>query len=332
MGASQYVRKCVFIGGCPRSGTTMLGSALGMASGAVVTPESQFKLRMLERARLASGRVSAESLYAIAARDTKFMATWHHAPKVRVQTSSEDPMETARRVIFDMVDQYATGQGHPQWKCWIDHSPENLRRIRELLPLAEDLKFIHLVRDGRAVAASVLDLDWGPTDTLNAGKWWVQEVGHALAAELYVPGRVLHVHYEKLVSTPEPVLRSICDFVGLEFDPRMVNADALATPSYVKETHALVGSRIAPSQISAWRQKLSRRQIQLFEYEAGNLLEILGYERAALRAECRPTKTEIFFYKFDSPAWRLINKWRNRTRMERAIRDEGNRAGASSSR
>lgn len=33
----------IFIGGCPRSGTTMLGSMLGAGKNCFVTPESQFK-------------------------------------------------------------------------------------------------------------------------------------------------------------------------------------------------------------------------------------------------------------------------------------------------
>ncbi len=38
----------VFIGGCERSGTTLLASMLGCASGAIVTPESQFKYDFLD--------------------------------------------------------------------------------------------------------------------------------------------------------------------------------------------------------------------------------------------------------------------------------------------
>ena len=37
------MKKLVFIGGCPRSGTTMLGAMLGSASQHIATPESQFK-------------------------------------------------------------------------------------------------------------------------------------------------------------------------------------------------------------------------------------------------------------------------------------------------
>jgi Sulfotransferase family len=33
----------IFIGGCPRSGTTMLGSMIGSMSSCIVTPESIFK-------------------------------------------------------------------------------------------------------------------------------------------------------------------------------------------------------------------------------------------------------------------------------------------------
>jgi hypothetical protein len=51
------IARWIVIGGCPRSGTTLLGNALGAAERAIVTPEAQFASEAL--AAVASGRVAA---------------------------------------------------------------------------------------------------------------------------------------------------------------------------------------------------------------------------------------------------------------------------------
>ncbi len=42
----------VFIGGCDRSGTTLLGAMLGATPNAVVTPESPFKIKIIENIKI----------------------------------------------------------------------------------------------------------------------------------------------------------------------------------------------------------------------------------------------------------------------------------------
>ncbi|MBD3360653.1 hypothetical protein GF366_02510, partial [Candidatus Peregrinibacteria bacterium] len=52
--------KYIFIGGCPRSGTTMLGSLLGAHPEALCIPESQFKTDVMRR--IVSGQLTVWAL------------------------------------------------------------------------------------------------------------------------------------------------------------------------------------------------------------------------------------------------------------------------------
>jgi len=298
----------------------MLGSALGSASGAVVTHESHFKRTLLERARDATNGATAQALYETIARDEQIRAMWEMTPKARVDGVSQDAFELARRILFDVVDQYAELIGRSPWNCWVDHSPPNVHLIRDMLELAPDAKFIHILRDGRAIAASILPLDFGPSDALSAGSWWVYEVAHGLAAELAFPDRVIRVRYEDLVAQPELELRRICDFAGLEFNPGMLNADALPKTAFVKGTHRLVGSAISNSRVSAWRTKLAGRRLELFEYGAGHMLDLLGYKRATKAIACQPTNLERTISQFSAPFRKLAKRWRLRSRAIRAER------------
>ena len=316
--------KCVFIGGCGRSGTTMLGSALGAADRAIVTQESQFKLRLLKKIFEAKTPLSAPEMYEAIANDRKFIALWQMKPEVRSQDAATDMMGTARRVIFDVVDQYAAALQRSNWAYWIDHTPENIRYISELLAFSPDAKFIHLIRDGRAVAASVLPLDWGPNDAQHAGRWWIREIAFGLAAEKRYPDRVLQVRYEDLVTAPERTLRTICGFLGIDFVPAMVSANALSAPGYTRRQHQLVGSTITSSQVSTWRSKLTEQQIAVFEAEAGEMLGMLGYKCVITdRSKC-PGPTQLVLIKIWALIQRQLNQRRQRAREDRAI---GNFAG-----
>jgi len=298
----------------------MLGSALGAAEGAVVTHESQFKIALLQALEAKRIDGSAASIYNFVSRNPKFNATWRISPTPRVSEFS-DRTETVRQVLFDIVEQYASVVGRTPWTVWVDHSPNNLRHVCDLLALCPDSKFIHIVRDGRAIAASVLPLDWGPNDILSAAKWWVDESAHGFAAELRFPDRVIRVRYEDLVSDPETTLGKLCEFVGLRFSDKLVEGKGLAIGQYTKNQHALVGSAPDSRRISAWRSKLSNREVEIFEHHAGDMLKILGYERVS-----RPGKLSDWdkaMLKVRSAIRTLTNRRRMRSRTTRAIGARG---------
>jgi len=301
----------------------MLGSALGAADGAIVTHESQFKIALLESLEAHRIDSSPASIYDFVARNRKFRALWQMSPTPRVSEFSGEAIQTAREVLFDIVEQYAAVVGRAPWTVWVDHSPNNLRHICDLLALCPDSKFIHIVRDGRAIAASVLPLDWGPNDILSAGKWWVDEVGHGCAAELRFPDRVIRVHYEDLVSDPGATLGKLCEFVGMQFSRKMLDANALPIPVYTKHQHLLVGTPPDTRRIAAWRAKLSDRQVQLFEHYAGDMLNILGYERISHPEKLTDWDKALALLGLRSAIRTLVNRHKMRARTARAIRTAG---------
>lgn len=264
--------RAVFVGGSGRSGTTMTGAMLAGAPGTVCVPEMHFKLD-LDRAFDGSGDVDADRAAAWLERRWD-MAAWGFRAA---------PLEPGRRyasaaaVVEDLVRAWARKAGRPDPAVWIDHTPANLHEGRLLADRYPDSAFVHVVRDGRAVAASVLGLDWGPTDVPTAARTWGTDVAAGLALEDALPGRVARVRYEDLVAEPEPTLRALCGRIGLAFDPRMADGGAFHRPAYVEETHPRVASPPDPSRIDRWRTTLSAREIEAFEFVAQGVLANLGY-------------------------------------------------------
>jgi hypothetical protein len=132
----------------------------------------------------------------------------------------------------------------------------NNRRVAWLERAAPQARYIHLLRDGRAVAASLLKVEWWPSHGLFWGSGSPREMeamGHhplALAAENWSrevegidaalsnvePGRVHELHYEQLLHAPVPALRSMLAFMGI---------DACADPAYESSVDR-IGLRPAP--------------------------------------------------------------------------------------
>lgn len=271
----------VFIGGCDRSGTTMLGSMLGAAQGAVCTPESHFPAELARRV-LGQGMSRRELVDRLLAHPR--FAWWEVTELPPEAWRDDEPasLDDLRRLLAWAVTAYARrqqGASAPSTgeAVWVDHSPQNLRDAKALLALYPEAKFIHIVRDGRAVAASILPLDWGPNTIPTAAWWWMGELAHAFAAEAYAgPERARRVRYEDLLRDPETETAALCRFAGLAYAPEAAEGGRFQAPK-CETFHALVGAPPDPARAEAWRAKLSPRQIASFEGIAGDLLDLLGY-------------------------------------------------------
>ncbi|NWH09389.1 MAG: sulfotransferase [Alphaproteobacteria bacterium] len=300
----------------------MLGSALGSASHALVTNESQFKTKLFNLLRLEGERERVRQVFQRVFRDLRFKALWEFDPAYRFDDPGalpDRPAQAAALLTLDVVDQYAAGVGREGWEVWVDHSPDNLRHINSLIAMFPNARFVHLLRDGRGVAASVLPLDWGPNMIVDAAEWWLHDVAIGLAAERRFPDRVLLVRYEELTRNPAAVLHRICEFTGLTFCAEMLFADALKKPAYLGKQHQQVGKQILAAQSEQWRQSLSPREIELFEHAAGDFLSLVGYERIARSDAPVAGKFEMLSLRVAALIRKSLNKRRQLIRQREAI-------------
>ncbi len=97
-------------------------------------------------------------------------------------------------------------------KMWGEKLPDNVNCIKEFLELFPDGKIIHLVRDGRDVAVSLLRRN---ISIRFAAESWLYANSKVL--EWKNDSRVLLVKYEDLVSTPWEVLRLVQKHLGVDF-------------------------------------------------------------------------------------------------------------------
>jgi hypothetical protein len=138
----------------------------------------------------------------------------------------------------------------------------------KLLRIWPDAAFIHIIRDGRDVGRSVMELGWAGNMYVAVQRWIDAEALWSRLRQKLPAGQSIEVRYETLVSEPESTLSEICEFAGVPYHSAMLEypsrGSTYASPS--------------PKGIGQWKTKLPRRQVQLAEARIATLLTERGYE------------------------------------------------------
>lgn len=292
---------------------------VGAHSDCICTPESQFKTRVLRHRLLKkTADPDLQAVFSLIEKDWRFRIWNISLPSV----PSSEIHSYADLVLF-LVHVFAEKNAKKHPRIWVDHTPSNIKKENalKLLELFPDGKFVHIVRDGRAVAASIIPLDWGANTIERAAHSWRKRVSQYCSVESELgPQRVIRVRYEDLVREPEKTMKELCSFLGITYQPAMAGGKGFHVPDYTAIQHSLIGSRPDSKQIEAWRQLLTSRQVEIFESIAGNLLSTLGYH---LMYKAHPKKISLSekltsgiqeFYR-----GQIINRIRSRRRVKQGL-------------
>ncbi|WP_405230056.1 sulfotransferase family protein [Lentisalinibacter sediminis] len=301
----------IFIGGCERSGTTMLASMIGRGRHVAVIPEAQFLIRLIES--FGPCECYRKSDFVRELEDDPRFAIWNIEPPGRTVDAKVNLGEYFRELITEFVEQRHIER-------WVDHTPWSISYMKRLLGVFPEARFIHLVRDGRAVAASILSLpDWPFASIIGIAEHWQNRIAAGFAAQAAHPDRVITVRYEDLVSDSESELTRICEWLGVAYEHSMLERNNATLPAYTKGQHGLVGRKPRVERISAWRSSLTSKQIDIFETLTGDLLEMLGYEMLGNPTR-RITRTERFAAALVDGWAAGIGRMRRRRRLRRHIK------------
>jgi hypothetical protein len=217
----------IVIGGCGRSGTTLLLSVLGAHPSILAFPEE---------------------LYAFY------------------------PKPFRLRRILDTIRDFGKQR---VWRRWCEKTPKNVRAFGDILTaFGNEIRLIHIVRDGRDVVTS-----HHPNDSslyYISPERWVTDV----RAGLTYTDRTCLVRYEDLVKETKATLETICNYLNEELDLKMLTFEENTT---VRENKAWKGRRIKPLQndrIERWRMPENMQRVEEFMNYPGatELLHQLNYE------------------------------------------------------
>jgi hypothetical protein len=280
--------------GVPRSGTTLLRLMIDAHPEVAIPPETGFLPALAGLDPHGDPREAACQIM------TGF-PTWPDfgldpSPlRAALREASRSAADCAR--AFYRVYARRFGKGR-----WGDKTPTYGTQMDHIAALLPEARFIHIIRDGRDVVASVRELWFRPGETVEAcAQDWAARLAQTRALGLRLRA-YLEVRYERLVRSPEDTLREVCAFLDLPFDRQMLAFHERAA-ARLEEHQArydsagrLIISRAervhnqrfvmeAPraDRIGRWKTALTPDQCARLEAVAGEWLDALGYERASQR-------------------------------------------------
>ena len=278
-----------FIVGCSRSGTTLLRAIFTAHPQMAIPDEAHYVMQMLRK----RGKYERPGGFAVGAflddlLRHKLFPFWVLPGETVRESFEAEPPDSYANAVRRVFALYAAQLGKPRYG---DKSPRNVLNLPLLAETFPDAVFIHVIRDGRNVALSLLEMPWaGPENVVEAAKYWHTRVERGREAGRQLGSRYREIRYETLIENSETTVRSLCDFVGLEFDPAMLRYHEQpdlfqqrrkpSIPGRIREGH----HHEPPTKgIRDWRTQMPKRDVALFEVAAGDLLEELGYERGVAR-------------------------------------------------
>lgn len=196
---------------------------------------------------------------------------------------SQRSVEAVHGAIYDTL---ADSWGARDWCC---KSLANVHYLDGIEACFGDrARYIHLYRDGRDVALSFLKAVVGEKHWYHIARQWDAEQRKALALKAALPAeRFMGVSYEALTTQPEQVLQRLCEFIGCEYSPEMMNFHCSAEASRTAKAGTLWQNVQRPVQKDNSKKFLTEakpEQVRLFEAVAGESLRALGYPLHFLEA------------------------------------------------
>ncbi|WP_417486967.1 sulfotransferase family protein [Maricaulis sp.] len=200
----------VFAGGCPRSGLTLLR-------------------RLLEPHRHVHCGPDTGLPPSIAMQWQNFARELGPLHAQDFDLGAEDMRRTMADLLTGMI---GAPLDQPPVKVLVEKTSLNVAAFDPLGRLLPQARFIHLVRDGRDVANSLLARNWRDpqgrpfphvSDPGAALKYWTDLTGIGLAAERSLASRIIRIRYEDLATRPKATITDLMRFLGLKFEPAQLH-------------------------------------------------------------------------------------------------------------
>lgn len=207
---SMKGKRLIFVGGAPRSGTTLVQNMLDSHPLIFGGPEFLHLPDLLQLRKKFYYSISVDYISIFCSKDDidRFIVSW------------------VESLFLPLADKEGC-------ELYSEKTPENVLVFSELVELFSQSHFIQVIRDPRAIVSSMQQVKKRaihkgisvPHFTVNNNTSidYVEKCYAAgFAAEKKYPEKVLTVVYEQLLLTPELETKKICDFLGLDWSKDML--------------------------------------------------------------------------------------------------------------
>lgn len=265
--------RSVFIVGSPRSGTSVFFKTLAQHPAFATTTNLTRKFL----ARFWMVRIA--ELLGAKHRPVEAGALWKSFwPRGKRESDGNDLTEEHRRILRRIVDGHVR---HFKREIFLNKRPDMSIRIKWVAAGLPESRFIHIVRDGRATANSILhqckvrgkphwsfigrdmwaDLREMDSATYSGAIWSRVAILADKALATLDPSRVLTVRYEEFVKDPAGILERTAGFCGITWE---------------EEHHAFIPN--LEDRNYKWKKQMTEEEQKRMLASARPGLEYFGYD------------------------------------------------------
>ncbi|REL33983.1 sulfotransferase family protein [Thalassotalea euphylliae] len=281
-----------FIVGSQRSGTTMLRLIMDAHPELFVPFESDFLAVERKYSTEYQSPQDVEEAYSALLNETltkkgQFLEQSYLPELIKSKTFHE---------LFSTALSIATQKAGKQ--RWGIKTPGYHIRIDSLWRLFPGAKFIHIIRDGRAIAHSQRNIEWGEKNVMKLAMKWDNDLKLANKMGAMIPNNYLEIRYEDLVRDTDKVTEQVCQFIDVKFDQSMLdyyNSSRKKMPAESMQWHKNSVSKPDINKIDEWKTKLSKSDRKIFQGFAYNSLARMGYEVPPLSRSLFAKLKEVYY-------------------------------------
>jgi len=269
----------IFVVGPERSGTTLLAALIDRHSQVAVTPETHFLYphTMLKLAP-ATGRGHAAFV------DVLFQC--ERIPDLGLdrqdvlRTFQQYPAE--RPYLFRaLLETYKEYRAKPRVG---EKSPHHLMNVATIFEWFPEARVVAILRDGRDCMRSLRDTPWAHDNLRLHATVWRQCAELTRQWLRQYPRRFALVYYENLVCEPETNIRTLDDFLNLDFEPAQLDPSIQTgvVPDWESDWKGKVDKALDPSKIGQWRGAFTQEEKWLMTSVMADELRRHGYAEVSL--------------------------------------------------
>ncbi len=270
----------VFVLGSPRSGTTLLYDML-ISSGhfAVYLGESNVFNLLVPRFGDLRKRGNRERLLNAWLGSKLFRATGLDEQLIRTRILNE--CKHGGDFLSIVMGEVAKAQGV---RRWAENSPEAMLHLPTIKKLIPHALVVHIIRDGRDVAASlgrlryVRAFPWEDRHSIDGcGLYWEWMVQRGRRFGKDLGADYTEVHFEDLMAKPRETLAKVGEFIGQELDYDKIQRVGYGSIRRPNTSFGQESPAAGFNPVGRWKKSLSSQQLVRLESLIGSTLTDLGY-------------------------------------------------------
>ena len=196
--------------------------------------------------------------------------------------------------VYDII---AETWGTQKWCC---QSLDNIFYAPEIIKYLDDAKFIYLCRDGRDVALSHQKVAAGRKHIYHFAQAWAQKQRLALKLQENLrEDRFYSISYEEITSNPQQIFQDLCEFMEVE-------SVALDSTSLFGD----INQFISLQNTQKFLKYSSNEDLRIFESVAGDILDVLGYERVSIAPGQEIEFSPVDIHRFNLMSRKRLSSYR----------------------